>query len=61
MQDHRELLGRNSLGSGSSVLGASTPPPLLMFPSQTRWEETQVSSQLLCLPKWEVHPHDLDL
>lgn len=37
------------------------PPCLWTFSFQTRWEGTQMSSQLLCLPKREVHPHDLDL
>lgn len=65
MWDHRGLLGEESFGVRQFWVGrrqdVSTPPPLLTFPSQTRWEETQVSSQLLCLPEREVHPHDLDL
>lgn len=39
----------------------AVPLSSLMFPSQSRWEEAQMSIQLLCLPEWEVHPHDLDL
>lgn len=39
----------------------AVPLSSLMFQSQSRCEEAQMSIQLLCLPQWEVHPHDLDL
>lgn len=64
MQDHRGLLGRKPLEPGGSGLGGGRmcpQHPSGCFPSQTRREETQVSSQLLRLPKREMHPHDLDL
>lgn len=59
MREHGGVFGEESFGVGRSR--AHPRPHLLTSPSQTRGEETQVPSQLLRLPKREVHPHDLDL
>lgn len=55
----RRVFGEESFGVGQSR--AHPRHRLLVSPSQTRGKETQVPSQLLRLPKREVHPHDLDL
>lgn len=61
----QSAFGEESFGVGRVGVGGRqgvfVPLPFLMFASQTRREESQVSGQLLCLPEREVHPHDLDL